>query len=110
MYQEEETQTQIQNQTFDHHNLESLHNLFLEYGWSTIQHHNTLHNHITYIKHGYELDFFDVCFYENQRKIVVTIPIKNGECQYKCTFYNNSDASYYIEKRLRDYMRCSNFP
>ena len=87
------------------YDMESLHQLFFSHGWYILNTNHKNSNNITYIKSGCDLDFFDICFHENSCKIVVTIPIKNITCQYKCTFYNYFDAADYIEKRFYDYVR-----
>lgn len=87
------------------YNMDSLDNMFFNHGWYMLNSISHNSNHITYIKAGCDLDFFDICFYENSCKIVVTIPLKNSRYQYKSTFYNYFDAFDYIEKRFYDYIK-----
>lgn len=89
-------------------NVNSLHEFFSNYGWciSTINMNDEKHSkHITYINPGHDLDFFDICFYENNSKTVVTIPVKGSIYQYKCTFYDYVEAFDYIERQFYDYVK-----
>lgn len=78
--------------------IESLHQMFLEHYWCRSNIFGSGKNHITYIKPGYDLDFYDIEFCEN--KFIVRIPILGSTYQYKLVFYDIIDACDYVKKQF----------
>lgn len=77
--------------------IESMHQMFLEQSWQRSTIAGKGENHITYIKPGYDLDFFDIELCENN-KAIVRIPMSGNT--YKVVFYDYMEAIDYMKKQF----------
>jgi hypothetical protein len=73
--------------------------LFQQNGWKLTQ--NDF-NIISYSVPGNETEFFKIEI--TDKKIIVSIPVKNSLFQYKTSFTDYFQASEYLEKRFREYI------
>jgi hypothetical protein len=59
---------------------------------------------LTFVKPGFETEFFAIRGFEPQKKYEVSVPLKNSLYQYRISFTNYDDAVDFLESKFKEYI------